>query len=176
TPGRRCRGGRRAMTRTSFRLAIVVTVLAVALGATGRTVGSASRDAEQLAQLKPLYQRPTSVPHPADNPYTRDRERLGQRPFLDPRLSGSNFISCATCHSPAFSWADPLPRAIGQGMKPLARRTPTILNLAWAELLFWDGRADSLEAQAVGPIASPEEMNQDLGELVTKLSAIEGYR
>src|SRR5262249_16495986 len=43
-------------------------------------------------------------------------------------------------------------------------------------LLFWDGRADSLEAQAVGPIASPEEMNQDLGELVTKLSAIEGYR
>ncbi len=164
------------MPKTSFRVAIVVTGLAVALGAAGRTVDSASSDATRLAELKQLYHRPTSIPYPADNAYTRDRERLGQMLFFDPRLSGSNFISCATCHSPGFSWADPLPRAIGHGMKPLARRTPTILNLAWAELLFWDGRADSLEAQALGPIASPDEMNQDLGELVVKLSAIEGYR
>jgi cytochrome c peroxidase len=164
------------MTRISLRVALVVTGLVAALGASGRTGDSASRDTAQLPELKRLYQRPTSIPYPADNAYTLDRERLGRMLFFDPRLSGSNFISCATCHSPAFSWTDPLPRAIGHGMKSLARRTPTILNLAWAMLLFWDGRSDSLEAQALGPIASPDEMNQDLGELVAKLSAIEGYR
>src|SRR5207248_6637262 len=52
--------------------------------------------------------------------------------------------------NPGFAWGDGLSKGIGHGMKELGRRTPTILNLAWAELLFWDGRASSLEEQALG--------------------------
>ena len=111
------------------------------------------------------------------------RQRVHERPgtgrpvlFFDPRLSGSNFISCATCHNPAFSWGDGLPKGIGDGMKQLGRRTPTILNLAWVEPLFWDGRSVDLEAQALGPIESTAEMNQTLEEVLVKLKGIDGYQ
>lgn len=61
-------------------------------------------------------------------------------------------------------------------MKNLTRRTPTILNIAWAELLFWDGRADSLEEQALGPIASAAEMNMPLESMAKVIAGIPGYR
>ena len=58
------------------------------------------------------------------------------------------------------------PKGLGNGMKPLARRSPSIVNSAWGVLFMWDGRAASLEAQALGPIAAPPEMNQPLDRLV----------
>ncbi len=61
-------------------------------------------------------------------------------------------------------------------MKPLNRRTPTILNTAWADLLFWDGRAGSLEEQALGPISAPDEMNQSLDKMIGTVGGIEGYK
>jgi cytochrome c peroxidase len=61
-------------------------------------------------------------------------------------------------------------------MKVLRRRTPTILNVAWGDAMFWDGRAGTLEDQAVGPIAAVGEMNQPLAEITAKLSRIPGYR
>src|SRR5262249_26848561 len=86
------------------------------------------------------------------------------------------WTSCASCHNPALSWGDGLPRAIGHGMQQLGRRTPTILNLAWGHLLFWDGRASSLEEQALGLIASPGEMNMPLDELLSRITSIAEYR
>ena len=65
---------------------------------------------------------------------------------------------------------------MGVGGKPLARRTPTILNLAWTELLFWDGRAVGLEAQALEPIVSALEMNQSMIDTIGKLRPVEGYQ
>jgi cytochrome c peroxidase len=61
------------------------------------------------------------------------RTELGKTLFFDPRLSGSDAISCAACHSPAFSWGDTLPKGIRHGSKPVGRRTPTVLNTAFAE-------------------------------------------
>jgi cytochrome c peroxidase len=61
-------------------------------------------------------------------------------------------------------------------MKELGRRSPTVLNLAWSELLFWDGRADSLEHQALGPIASQREMNQPLDAMVRTVDEIPEYK
>ena len=121
------------------------------------------------------FQRPSSIPYPPDNPYSKEREALGRSLFFDPRLSGSSWISCASCHNPSFSWGDGLPRAIGHEMKRLRRRTPTILNLAWAENLFWDGRASSLEEQALGPIQSPGEMNMPLSKMVETVRSISEY-
>jgi len=122
------------------------------------------------------YLRPKIVPAPADNQLTPDRAELGKILFFDPRLSGSNWISCATCHNPALGWSDGLPTAIGDGMKTLHRATPTILNTAYNKIQMWDGRAPNLEEQATSPIVSPSEMNQDLDALIKELSAIPGYK
>ena len=122
------------------------------------------------------YVRPAAVPFPSDNTYTTDRELLGKTLFFDPRLSASRSTSCASCHNPGFSWGDALPKGIGSGMKELGRRSPTILNTAWADLLFWDGRADSLEAQALGPIASKGEMNLPVDQLVSRVDGIPDYK
>lgn len=100
---------------------------------------------------------------------------LGKILFFDPRLSGSNWISCATCHNPSMGWSDGLPTAIGQGQNTLMRATPTIINVAYNFLQTWDGRFNSLEEQALSPIESPMEMNQDLDDLVIELNNISGY-
>ncbi len=121
------------------------------------------------------YKKPSIVPYPKDNEYSKDKELLGKILFFDPRLSASNWISCATCHNPGLSWGDGLPKGIGHGMNTLGRRTPTILNLAWGEPLFWDGRVDTLEAQALGPISAPGEMGLPQDQLVGKIQSIEGY-
>jgi cytochrome c peroxidase len=110
-----------------------------------------------------------------DNAITPARVELGKMLFFDPRLSGSQWISCASCHNPALGWSDGLPTAIGVGMKKLPRRTPTILNVAYNTVFMWDGRAASLEDQAVGPIKNKDEMDLDMEILVERLVAIPGY-
>jgi cytochrome c peroxidase len=147
--------------------------LLVALGIAGSVHASSllPPDTERLTR----YRRPAASPFPAGNAPTPERVELGRILFFDPRLSGAGVTSCATCHNPGLSWGDGLPRAVGHGMKQLARRTPTVLNLAWGELYFWDGRAASLEEQALGPIASPDEMNLSLEEMVRRIASIPGY-
>ena len=139
---------------------------------------SQAKDDNNIENMKKSYIRPelNKIPYPKDNLYSKDREELGKLLFFDPRLSGSNVTSCATCHNPAFSWSDSLPKGIGFNHQELGRRTPTILNLAWAENLFWDGRAQSLEEQSLGPIQSKKEMNLSLDKMVEKVSKIEGYK
>ncbi|WP_240009264.1 cytochrome-c peroxidase [Leptospira sanjuanensis] len=117
-----------------------------------------------------------AYPFPPDNQPTPDRILLGKTLFFDPILSGSNWISCATCHNPGLGWSDGLKTAVGHNMKVLGKNTPTILNGAFGNKMFWDGRADNLEAQALGPIASPDEMNQNLDEAVLELKNIQKYK
>jgi cytochrome c peroxidase len=122
------------------------------------------------------YARPATIPYPQGNQYTAAREALGRRLFFDPMLSGSGVISCASCHNPALSWGDGRARAIGHSKEPLERGTPTVLNVAWGELMMWDGRMDTLEAQALGPIQAPGEMNQKLESMVANLRDTPRYR
>lgn len=146
-------------------------VVAIALMA-----GSMSAFGSDLAPLRKGYERPTSIPFPPDNPYTIEKAALGKMLFFDARLSRDNNISCASCHNPSFGWQVPFAKAIGAGGKPLARKSPTTINHAWGGLLFWDGRAASLEDQARGPIQAPVEMDLPLPKAVQRLNAIEGYR
>lgn len=117
-----------------------------------------------------------AYPFPPDNAPTPARILLRKTLFFDPILSGSNWISCATCHNPGLAWTDGLKTAVGHNMKILGKNTPTILNGAYGNKMFWDGRADNLEAQALGPISSPDEMNQKIDELILELKNIRGYR
>lgn len=124
---------------------------------------------------KPLAPLSKEAPSPADNPSTPEKIALGKQLFFDPRLSGDNTMSCATCHLPEKALADGLPTAKGHGGKSLTRNTPTLLNIGFYERFFWDGRVKTLEEQALGPITAAEEMNQDLTELERELNAIPGY-
>ena len=126
-------------------------------------------------ELKEFYEPLPKMKHPVDNPWSKKKEELGKMLYFDPRLSGSNWISCMTCHNPGLGWGDGLPRPFGHGQKELDRHSPTIINSGYFESQFWDGRAKSLEEQALGPIGSHVEMRQDLGELVKELKAIPGY-
>ena len=133
-------------------------------------IGSAT--AAELSE----YLRPGAVPQPANNLNTTQRVELGKMLFFDPRMSGSNWISCGTCHNPALGWSDGLSTAIGHGQRVLGRSTPTIMNTAYIPLQMWDGRFRSLEKQALGPIEAAGEMNQNLDEVVGELQAIQGYK
>ena len=122
------------------------------------------------------YVRPTEIPFPEENPYSEEKERLGKMLFFDPRLSRAGMQSCASCHNPSFAWGDGLPKGVGDGMKELKRRTPTILNAAWGEIFMWDGRKDTLEEQALGPIEADVEMNLPIDKLLERLNGIKEYK
>ncbi|MGF1475812.1 MAG: cytochrome-c peroxidase [Geminicoccaceae bacterium] len=121
------------------------------------------------------YRLPTTIPFPAANPYTPEKAALGKMLYFDPRLSANNNISCASCHNPSFGWEVPVDRAVGSQNTKIGRHAPTVLNHAWADSLFWDGRAPDLEAQSLGPIQADVEMNLPLDEAVRRLRAIPGY-
>ncbi|MDQ1272701.1 MAG: cytochrome c peroxidase, partial [Planctomycetota bacterium] len=113
---------------------------------------------------------------PANNPQTEAKVELGKKLYFDPRLSGNNWISCATCHNPALGFADGLPRMLGgPTSKEGGRHSPTVINTAYNEFQFWDGRAATLEEQALGPIQNPNEMFETLDNVVRKLSGIPDY-
>jgi cytochrome c peroxidase len=119
--------------------------------------------------------RPDNVPAPPENIPNAARIDLGRALFFDPRLSGSGFLSCASCHNPGLGWSDGMATGLGHDFKRLGRATPTILNAVYQPLLMWDGRKPNLEEQALGPIESAGEMNMPLDQLTKRLSAIQGY-
>jgi cytochrome c peroxidase len=163
---------------TVARLACGVAVAAAVIGTLYATKAGEARSTvtEPYAHYLAQYRRPDSIPFPANNQFTRDRWELGRTLFFDTQLSGAGDLSCASCHNPQKAWGDGLPKAFGTGHKQLGRRTPTVLNTAWAAALFWDGRAETLEQQALGPIASAGEMNMPLDRLVESLNASPEYK
>jgi cytochrome c peroxidase len=114
---------------------------------------------------------------PADNPQTSKKIHLGRKLFFSKDLSGDHSMSCATCHKPARGFSDGMRRAVGFQGKELSRHTPTLWNAAYNSYQFWDGRALSLEQQALGPLTSTAEMNTPgEAELVRQLSSDPLYR
>ncbi len=113
---------------------------------------------------------------PADNPLTVEAVQLGRRLFYDPRLSGTNALSCATCHVQALAFTDGKRTAIGASGRPLDFNSMSLTNLLWGpQRFFWNGRAASLEAQALQPIEHPDEMDQDLDALLAELETDAQY-
>ncbi|MCG8586631.1 MAG: c-type cytochrome [Pirellulales bacterium] len=115
------------------------------------------------------------------NPLTRAKIELGRQLYFDPRLSIDGTISCASCHQPEHGYA--AATQFGQGIngpdgKPLEgdRNSPVAYNRILSDAQFWDGRAKSLEEQAVGPIANPIEMGNTHENAVATLKAIPGYK
>jgi len=130
-----------------------------------------------LASEVSKWLRPNEVPQPKNNKMTPERIELGKLLYFDVRLSSDNDISCATCHNPSRGWTDLVPVAKAVGHRNLVgpRNSPTVLNTAYQSRQFWDGRAKTLEAQALGPIEAGVEMAMPLELLIPKLKKIKGY-
>jgi cytochrome c peroxidase len=112
---------------------------------------------------------PLATRIPPDNPLTRAKVELGLQLFFDPRLSASGELACASCHHPTLGWAGGAPRA-GR------RSAPALTNRLLGAAQHWDGRAATLEEQALAALADPTQLGAAPVETAARLNAIEGYR
>ena len=133
--------------------------------------------------LLPLYANedktkwliPKEIPAPKDNQITPKRVELGKFLYFDKRLSLTGDISCASCHHPDLGWSDGKKKAVGIHGKIGPRNSPTVLNTAFQSRQFWDGRAKSLEEQALGPMQADIEMGMTFEKIMERIDANKGY-
>lgn len=143
----------------------------------------------------PTTALPMVIPDPPRNPTSMEKVALGRLLFFDPVLSGNRDLSCASCHDPAFAYADGKTVSLGTGNVPVKRNSPTVLDTAFNGLtltnahpdpaqapLFWDSRARSLENQARAPVRALDEMRgaafdeaQIFPEVSRRLATIPSY-
>lgn len=119
-----------------------------------------------------------AVPIPADNPISFDKIALGRKLFYDRRLSLNNTFSCAMCHIPEQGFSsNEMATAVGIEGQSVRRNSPTIYNVAYASLLFHDGRENTLEQQVWGPLLAANEMgNPSIGYVVDKIKSLADYQ
>ena len=110
------------------------------------------------------------------NPLTRAKIELGRQLYFDPRLSADSTVSCASCHNPAEGYSAHTKTGVGIRGQLGGRNSPVSYNRILSGAQFWDGRADSLEAQAVGPIQNPIEMGFTHEGVVKRLSETPVYK
>lgn len=110
------------------------------------------------------------------NPMTRAKIELGRQLYFDRRLSADSTVSCADCHHPDEGYGKHTQFGVGINGQTGNRNSPVSYNRIITGAQFWDGRADSLEAQAVGPIANPIEMGNTHAKAVETLKKIPGYK
>ena len=114
---------------------------------------------------------------PRNNPLTDEGVELGRMLFYDPKLSRNHTVTCATCHVQALAFTDGKRVSEGIDGQKTDRNSMSLANMLWSTPhKFWDGRAKSLEAQALEPIQDPIEMDLDLAELLDRLNGDENYR
>lgn len=114
--------------------------------------------------------------YPKENPFSEDKRKLGELLFFEPKLSFSGQIACASCHDPEFAFADGRRVSKGVSLRNGNRNSPTVFNIAFAKHLFWDGRAESLEEQVLGPITNPVEMHTELHIAVENIRKMSAYK
>jgi cytochrome c peroxidase len=119
---------------------------------------------------EPVYNNP-------ENAFTDERIALGKRLFFDPILSADNSISCRSCHNPTFAFSDDGKQfSTGVRNQVGTRNSPPLFNLAWNTSFMWDGGVNHLELVALAPIELDIEMDETLGDILTKINANTSYR
>ncbi|MFM7522335.1 MAG: cytochrome-c peroxidase [Planctomycetota bacterium] len=138
-------------------------------------------DPKNSVQLEPilplgLSQGAAQITGLDENPLTRAKIELGRQLYFDPRLSADATVSCASCHNPAEGYSAHTKTGVGIRGQQGGRNSPVSFNRILSGKQFWDGRVDSLEAQAVGPIANPIEMGFTHEGVVKRLGEIPVYK
>jgi cytochrome c peroxidase len=115
-------------------------------------------------------------PEPVSNEFAADPRaaRLGQRLFFDPALSRDGSVACVSCHLPAHYFTDG--KAVSEGLGRGTRNAPTLVGAAYSPWQFWDGRRDSLWAQALAPLEAEREMGSDRLWIVRYVTGNARYR
>jgi cytochrome c peroxidase len=167
----------------SFRFTLRVIGIIVAVTLVGKWVSSTLIGQEKSTATNIALMFPQDGPKiplglvpifwPDDNPYTPEKAELGWLLFFDKRVSSDHSVSCASCHSPEFAFTDGKPVSHGIKKQKGGRSAPSVVNRAYGALQFWDGRAKSLEAQAIGPIANPLEMTSEKDATKAHTSCVE---
>lgn len=106
----------------------------------------------------------------------RNKADLGKKLFSEKLLSKDSSISCASCHKPDFAFADTVAFSTGIYGKLTSRNTPSVLNMKNRPYYFWDGRAVTLEEQALMPIENPDEMGLPIKEAIKRLNQSAAYK
>ncbi|MFP4615659.1 MAG: cytochrome-c peroxidase, partial [Thiohalorhabdus sp.] len=120
---------------------------------------------------------PEEAPSPENNPTTEEKVELGKKLFFDPRYSETGTVSCNTCHNVMEGGDDGRPTSMGVHGKTGPRNAPTVWNSAFNASQFWDGRAETLEEQAKGPVLAEVEMGVEALEVaLERVASIPGYR
>ena len=132
-------------------------------------------DEEVIANFEDIGVLPKMI-FPENNPYSEAKKELGKMLFFDPRLSKSKQISCASCHDPELAWGDGRTISYGHNRQTGKRNSPSLLNIGYHSVFFWDGRAASLENQALGPITDPVEMAATETISIKNIKKIKGYK
>ena len=109
------------------------------------------------------------TPVPAHNIPTAAKIRLGRKLFHDRRLSADSSIACATCHVPERGFSQSRAIAVGVHGRVGSRNAPALINRAWGDAFFWDGRVTSLERQVLRPIEDPNEMGSSAWEAARRV-------
>jgi len=167
------------LNRTAIHAVRIRCGLAVVLAVCGTGLANWAPLAAQDAAAGGKPAVPAGLPElevPQDNPLTAAKIELGKQLYFDARLSIDQTVSCATCHDPAKGWSNGEQFATGVKGQVGGRNSPTVINTAFQVFQFWDGRAKSLEEQALGPIENPIEMALPLAEMEERLNKIDGYR
>jgi len=127
--------------------------------------------------IEPFQPLPTQPPQPADNPVSDAKRDLGRLLYFDPRLSFTGLMSCNSCHNVFEGGDDGQPRSVGALGVAGKRSAPTLWNVAYQTVYFWDGRAPSLEAAIKEQLLSRTEMGMpNEATLVARVRAIAAYR
>ena len=123
--------------------------------------------------LRPPLGLDLYMPVPESNPLTPGKVAVGRRLFFDKRLSRDRTLACASCHDPKLAFSDGRTVARGIGGAEGSRNAPALINRGYGRTFFWDGRAKSLEQQALEPILNPKELALTTAELErrTKMEA-----
>jgi cytochrome c peroxidase len=116
-----------------------------------------------------------AVPVPVTNPQTPEKIELGKQLFFDRRLSGDGTMSCSSCHDPEKGYSDDLAISLSYPTTRNWRNSPTLLNVGFQRFLFHDGRARTLEEQALFPMMSAFEMNRNLDFVEEVIRSVPEY-
>lgn len=171
--------GRRTVRRTLCGIAVAVcfggimTPAPALVEAEDAVQGLLTVEGMSVPDIAPL---PSYVPTPPTNLGYLQKVELGRQLYFDTRLSKNNSVSCAFCHNPGTGFADARQFSIGAFGTAGGRQAPTVYNTGFLPLQFWDGRAGSLEEQAVGPIHNPVEMAEKHETVVPKIAKVPGYQ
>lgn len=163
-----------------------IAVIGVGASALGVTLGGAgptwrhqvdrtsTGDAPEFTEIeirRILQHEWRAIPPDPTNRFADDPRaaHFGQYLFFDTRFSANGQVSCATCHDPAKGFADGLP--LGKGLEELTRHSMTLWNVGRNRWFFWDGRIDTLWAQALQPFENAMEMGTNRVRVVRQIAS-----